>query len=61
MIFECISDEALDCIVGKRYIGEIRNKYAINIKDETKKIHAHDIKKFRIINEEEEEDGRSSK
>lgn len=55
MVFECISDKALDCVVGERYIGRIRNKFAIDIKDRTGKIHAHDITKFRIVSEEEED------
>ena len=59
MKFECIA-KSLDCVVGKIYEGEIRNKYAINIKDETKKNHAHSIEKFRIISEEEE-NGRVTK
>lgn len=52
MIFECIIP-SIGCEVGKRYIGEVRNKFAINIKDQTGKIQAHDITKFKIINEEE--------
>ena len=55
MKFECIS-KFIGCKVGKIYIGEIRNKFAINVKDETGKIQAHDIEKFRIVNEEEEND-----
>lgn len=54
MIFECIG-KAIGCEIGKRYVGEIRNKFAINIKDGTGKIQAHDITKFRIISEDEED------
>lgn len=50
MVFECIA-EAIGCIIGERYVGKIRNKFAIDIKDETGKIVAHDIEKFRIIND----------
>lgn len=55
MVFECIT-EAIGCIIGKRYIGEIRNKFAIDIKDETGKIVTHYIKKFRIIDEDNDDD-----
>lgn len=53
MVFECIAT-SIGCKIGERYIGEIRNKFAINIKDETGKIQAHDIEKFRIVSEEED-------
>ena len=51
MVFECIA-ASIGCIVEKRYNGKIRNKFAIDIRDETGKIVAHDITKFRIINDE---------
>ena len=54
MVFECVIS-SIGCEVGKRYVGEIRNRFAINIKDGTGKIQAHDIAKFRIVSEEEED------
>lgn len=51
MVFECIA-ASIGCKIGRRYSGKIRNKFAIDIKDETGKIVAHDITKFRIINDE---------
>lgn len=54
MIFECIA-ASIGCKIGERYIGEIRNKFAINIKDRTRKIQAHDITKFRIISEDDDD------
>ena len=55
MVFECVIP-SIGCEVGKRYIGDVRNKFAINIKDETGKIQAHDITKFRIIDEDNDDD-----
>lgn len=54
MVFECIA-EAINCIVGKRYVGKVRNKFAIDIKNEIGKIWTYDITKFRIVSEEEED------
>lgn len=51
MVFECIA-KAIGCEIGKRYNGKIRNKFSIDIKDETGKIVTHYIKKFRIIDDE---------
>ena len=48
MIFECIA-ESLDCVIGERYVGRIRNKFAIDIKDRSGKVRTHDIEKFRIV------------
>ena len=48
MIFECIA-ESLDCVVGERYVGKIRNKFSIDIKDRSGKVRTHDIEKFRIV------------
>ena len=57
MIFECIV-ESLDCVIGERYVGRIRNKYSIDIKDRSGKVRTHDIEKFRIVGDV---DGRSIK
>ena len=57
MIFECIA-ESLDCVIGERYVGRIRNKFAIDIKDRSGKVRTHDIEKFRIVGDV---DGRSIK
>ena len=57
MIFECIA-ESLDCVIGERYVGRIRNKYSIDIKDRSGKVRTHDIEKFRIVGDV---DGRSIK
>ena len=54
MVFECIA-ASIGCEVKKRYNRKIRNKFAIDIKDETGKIVTHDITKFRIVSEEEED------
>lgn len=48
MIFECIV-ESLDCVIGERYVGRIRNRFAIDIKDRSGKVRTHDIEKFRIV------------
>lgn len=48
MVFECIVD-TLDCEVGERYVGRIRNKFSIDIKDRSGKVRTHDIEKFRIV------------
>ena len=48
MIFECIA-ETLDCVIGERYVGRIRNDFSIDIKDRSGKVRTHDIKKFRIV------------
>lgn len=53
MIFECIA-ASIGCKIGERYEGKIRNKFAIDIKDQTNRIVTHDITKFKIINEEED-------
>ena len=57
MIFECIA-ESLDCVIGERYVGKIRNRFAIDIKDRSGKVRTHDIEKFRIVGDI---DGRSIK
>lgn len=48
MVFECIA-ASIGCIIGKRYEGKIRNKFAIDIKNEIGKIWTYDITKFRIV------------
>ena len=48
MIFECIA-ETLDCVIGERYVGRIRNEFSIDIKDESGRVRTHDIKKFMIV------------
>lgn len=53
MIFECIIP-SIGCEVGRRYSGKIRNKFAIDIKNENGKIWTYDITKFRIVSEEED-------
>lgn len=53
MVFECIA-KGIGLIIGKRYNGKIRNKFAIDIRDETKGIVTHDITKFRIVDEKED-------
>ena len=55
MVFECIA-ASIGCKIGRRYSGKIRNKFAIDIKDETGKIQAHDITKFRIIEDDDIEE-----
>lgn len=55
MKFECIA-KAINCKIGGIYEGKKRNKFAIDIKNEIGKIWTYDIEKFRIINEEEEND-----
>ena len=57
MVFECIAD-TLDCVIGERYVGKIRNKFSIDIKDRSGKVRTHDIEKFRIVGDV---DGRSIK
>lgn len=53
MVFECIA-KAIGCEIGKRYVGKVRNKYSIDIKDETGKIVTHYIKKFRIVEKDDD-------
>ena len=53
MVFECIA-ASIGCEIGKRYVGKIRNKFAIDIKDQTNRIVTHDITKFKIVSEKED-------
>lgn len=53
MIFECIIP-SIGCVVGERYEGKIRNKFAIDIKDQTNRIVTHDITKFKIVSEKKD-------
>ena len=55
MKFECIA-KAIGCEIKGIYEGKIRNKFAIDIKDETGKIVTHDITKFKIIDEDNDDD-----
>ena len=55
MIFQCIA-ETLDCVIGERNVGRIRNKFSIDIKDRSGKVRTHDIEKFRIVSEGKEND-----
>lgn len=55
MVFECIA-KSIGCKVGGIYIGKIRNKFAIDIKNEIGKIWTYDITKFRIIDEDNDDD-----